>query len=312
MDRKSESKSNLNESTLPLLDEDVNKEKIELQDQVDKSAESTEAAAESKADDAAAEAKKKKEEEKERKRQQKLEEEEKKKQAKLEKQKKKEEEKELKKQKEAEKKAAKEAAKANGSANVSGGNGVAGGKSWNAYNQFTVGINLLDRDERTINEHVNVNFEDIIGEPDAAQGFDGAYRLSFGVFQFIRFWVYRILMTILSVPFALFWALTFAFLSLVSVWVLTPAFRVLDIVFYFVHRIWNALVRTFLDPVFSSISLVRSQSKPLNVTPTPTYSGKSVFRSGAKYNQLSTSETVASYTKTGDDDQVALNIESQN
>ena len=74
MDRKSESKSNLNESTLPLLDEDVNKEKIELEekDQTDKAAESTEANADdAKGDDAADAAKKKKEEEKERKRQQK-------------------------------------------------------------------------------------------------------------------------------------------------------------------------------------------------------------------------------------------------
>lgn len=92
MDRKSDSKSNLNESTLPLLDEEVNKEKIELQEQTDKSTEATETSAESaKADEAAEAAKKKKEEEKERKRQQKIEEEEKKKQQKLEKQKKKEE-----------------------------------------------------------------------------------------------------------------------------------------------------------------------------------------------------------------------------
>ena len=92
MDRKSESKSNLNESILPLLDEDVNKEKIELaeKDQNNKAAESTETE-ETKGEDAADAAKKKKEEEKERKRQQKLEEEEKKKQQKLEKQKKKEE-----------------------------------------------------------------------------------------------------------------------------------------------------------------------------------------------------------------------------
>lgn len=156
----------------------------------------------------------------------------------------------MKKQKEAEKKAAKEAAKANGTANVSGGNAANNCKNWNAYNQFTVGINLLDRDERSVNEHVNLNFEDLIGEPDAAQGFDGAYRLSFGIFQFIRFWVYRILMTILSVPFALLWALVFALLSLVSVWVLTPAFRVLDIFFYFVHRVSSCL----FTPHFKTIS----------------------------------------------------------
>lgn len=82
-----------------------------------------------------------------------------------------------------------------------------------------------------------VNFEDIIGEPDAAQGFDGAYRLAFGLFSFVRFWVYRLLAVILAVPLALVWAVVFALLTLVSVWLLTPAFRVLDIAFYFVHRV---------------------------------------------------------------------------
>lgn len=89
--------------------------------------------------------------------------------------------------------------------------------------------------------NLQVNFEDIIGEPDAAQGFDGAYRLSFGLFSFVRFWIYRILMTILAVPLALVWAVVFALLTLVSVWLLTPAFRVLDIAFYFVHRVSDTL-----------------------------------------------------------------------
>lgn len=62
---------------------------------------------------------------------------------------------EAEKQKKAEKKAALEAAKANGTA--SGGPSSSGGQgNLPTYNQFTVGINLLDRDERSVNEHVNV------------------------------------------------------------------------------------------------------------------------------------------------------------
>ena len=93
MDRKSDSKTNLNESTLPLLEDEANKEKIELESKLD-----THVTNEEKAnvddganDDSVDAAKKRKEEEKERKRQQKLEEDEKKKQQKLEKQKRKDE-----------------------------------------------------------------------------------------------------------------------------------------------------------------------------------------------------------------------------
>lgn len=98
MDRKTDSKSNLNESTLPLLD-DAEKEKIELKSaaaggeaEASKAEGSVDEAAEkAAAEDALDAAKKKKEEEKERKRQAKLAEEEKKKALKAEKAKKKEE-----------------------------------------------------------------------------------------------------------------------------------------------------------------------------------------------------------------------------
>lgn len=75
-------------------------------------------------------------------------------------------------------------------------------------------------------------------------------------------------------------------------------------------------MRTLLDPLFTSIALVRAQGvKPLNQTPVATCSGKAVYKgcgSGAGYSALSTSETVASYTKTGEDggDQVALNLDN--
>lgn len=60
----------------------------------------------------------------------------------------------MKKQKKAEKQAALEAAKA---ANGDLAGNESGGKNWNRLNQFSVGINLLDRDEKSINDHVNVN-----------------------------------------------------------------------------------------------------------------------------------------------------------
>ena len=52
------------------------------------------------------------------------------------------------------KKAAQEAAKTNGSANISGNST---NRRWTDYDKFTVGINLLDRDERSVNDHVNVS-----------------------------------------------------------------------------------------------------------------------------------------------------------
>jgi len=82
---------------------------------------------------------------------------------------------------------------------------------------FTVGLNVLDRDEKGINEHVNLTFDDIIGETDANQGFEFIWRLSFLLFNFTKFWLYRIIAALLAIPLALIWAVVFALINLISV-----------------------------------------------------------------------------------------------
>jgi len=121
---------------------------------------------------------------------------------------------------------------------------------------FTVGLNVLDRDEKRINDHVNVQFEDIIGEPDPTHGFEFIWRLTFLIFNVTRFWVYRFVAAILAIPFALFWAIIFAFINISTIWCCTPSLRVFDLLLHYVHRVWSGLIRTLLDPIFSSAGLL--------------------------------------------------------
>jgi len=121
---------------------------------------------------------------------------------------------------------------------------------------FTVGLNVLDRDEKHINDHVNILFEDVIGEPDPTQGFEFVWRLTYLLFNATRFWFYRILAAIIAIPLALLWAIVFALINLGTIWCFTPSFRIFDIIIHYLHRIWSGLVRCFLDPFFSSAALL--------------------------------------------------------
>jgi hypothetical protein len=120
---------------------------------------------------------------------------------------------------------------------------------------FTVGLNVLDRDEKHINDHVNILFEDVIGEPDPTHGFEFVWRLTYLLFNATRFWFYRFVAAIIAIPLALLWAIIFAFINLGTVWCCTPSLRIFDIVLHYIHRIWSGLVRTFLDPFFASGAL---------------------------------------------------------
>jgi len=121
---------------------------------------------------------------------------------------------------------------------------------------FTVGLNVLDRDEKRINEHVNILFEDVIGEPDPTHGFEFVWRLTYLLFNATRFWFYRILASIIAIPLALLWAIIFAFINLATIWCFTPSFRIYDIILHYLYRIWSGLIRCLLDPFFNSAALL--------------------------------------------------------
>jgi len=121
---------------------------------------------------------------------------------------------------------------------------------------FTIGLNVLDRDEKRINEYVNILFEDVIGEPDPTHGFEFVWRLTYLLFNATRFWFYRIIAAIIAIPLALFWAVIFALISLSTIWCFTPSFRIFDITIHYIHRIWSGLIRCFLDPFFNSAALL--------------------------------------------------------
>jgi len=121
---------------------------------------------------------------------------------------------------------------------------------------FTVGLNVLDRDEKHINDFVNIPFEHLIGEPDPTHGFEFVWRLVFLLFNATRFWFYRIIAAIIAIPLALLWAIIFAFLNVFVVWFVTPALRLFDIFLHFANRIWSGLIRCVLDPFFNSGALL--------------------------------------------------------
>lgn len=133
---------------------------------------------------------------------------------------------------------------------------------------LTIGLNLLDRDEKHVNDHVNLVFEDVLAEPDASHGFDGAWKLTYLVFSTTRLWCYRLLSALLALPCGLTWGLLFSLLSLLHVWFFTPVLSIFDVLLHVVRRVWGGLVRTLLDPVFQSIGKVAGD---VRVTRTQVY-----------------------------------------
>ncbi|XP_013790205.1 caveolin-1-like, partial [Limulus polyphemus] len=101
---------------------------------------------------------------------------------------------------------------------------------------LTIGLNLLDRDEKHINDHINVVFEDVVAEPEANQGFDDVWRVGYLTFSLTKHWIYRILAILVVVPCSILWGLVFSLLALLNVWFVTPLLKFIDVILNIVKR----------------------------------------------------------------------------
>jgi hypothetical protein len=129
----------------------------------------------------------------------------------------------------------------------------------NFLDELTMGLNLLDRDERRINEPVNLAYGDVIAEPDASHGLEGPWRISFATFTFLKTWLYSFLAAILGVPLSIVWSIVFALITFAHIWLVTPVLRIVDVVFGVIRRLVIILTTTFLEPIFIAIGGALSQ-----------------------------------------------------
>merc|ERR1712218_216982 len=93
------------------------------------------------------------------------------------------------------------------------------------------GLDMGARDKDGINVEVDLDFSDVLAEPSSAHGFDPLWRLSFILFSNTKLWLYRLLSALLVLPLSLLWAVVFALITIVYVWVVRPVIKIVEVVF---------------------------------------------------------------------------------
>ena len=84
-----------------------------------------------------------------------------------------------------------------------------------------------------------MDFDDVLAEVGSSQGFDPIWQISFVLFTQTKLWLYRIFAALVAVPATLLWALIFALITVVYVWILAPALRLFDLGVAVARRVRN-------------------------------------------------------------------------
>ncbi|KFD54381.1 hypothetical protein M514_04724 [Trichuris suis] len=105
---------------------------------------------------------------------------------------------------------------------------------------------------------IGLSFEDIMAEPDGYHSWDWVWKGTNKVFVGTRKVFYRLLAFIVAFPCAVLWALIFALLTCLNVWLLTPLARALAIPAVCIAKVWAFVIQSIFDPLFRSCGLLYS------------------------------------------------------
>lgn len=117
---------------------------------------------------------------------------------------------------------------------------------------LSFGLNVWDRDEKSINGHVHIMFDDVLAEPTGAHSFEPIWRGSFVLFDYTKVWVYRFLTAIFAWPLAFIWGIIFALACAFNNFIFAPFFKIFTLIFFWIGRVWGTFFREIFYPIFDS------------------------------------------------------------
>merc|ERR1739844_707202 len=121
---------------------------------------------------------------------------------------------------------------------------------------MTTDLDMAARDKEGINIEIDLDFADVLAEPNSAHGFDPLWRLSFILFSQTKMWLYRILSALLVLPLSIVWAVIFALATIAYVWLLRPVIKIAEVCFAVIKRVWVAALGATVEPLCAALGAV--------------------------------------------------------
>ncbi|XP_076133110.1 caveolin-2 isoform X2 [Alosa pseudoharengus] len=110
------------------------------------------------------------------------------------------------------------------------------------------------RDPYGVNQHLKVEFSDVLAEPVSAHTYDRVWVYSGIGFESARIWGYRCLTVLCAVPVSLLSGCLLALLACLHIWCVMPCIQVCHTCLPCVRSIWMSVINIFIRPFCESVS----------------------------------------------------------
>ncbi|XP_060078224.1 caveolin-1-like [Ylistrum balloti] len=120
-------------------------------------------------------------------------------------------------------------------------------------------LDMENRDPNSLNDNVQVSFEDVLGEPVGINSIDCVWKNSYWCFNCGKNCCYKFMTCLCGICIALYWGCEFAIIAFDQIWCITPSLRVFSIYCGCAQKFFGTVVNCFLAPVCETFGLMFSK-----------------------------------------------------
>ncbi|XP_018581054.1 caveolin-2 [Scleropages formosus] len=110
------------------------------------------------------------------------------------------------------------------------------------------------RDPYDINQHLKIDFSDVLAEPPSTHSADRVWIYSSIGFESVRIWSYRCISALCALPLSLLSGCLFAWLACLHIWCVMPCVQVCHSCLPCIRSLWLSVVNIFIAPFCLSVS----------------------------------------------------------
>ncbi|CAF1059044.1 unnamed protein product [Brachionus calyciflorus] len=130
-------------------------------------------------------------------------------------------------------------------------------------------VDLINRDPQQMNNYIQVEFDDVLAEPNGTHSAECVWRNSHKCFTCGKNLCYKILTILTGIFVALGWGCTFACVSYGVIWCIAPCMRLLHVCLNPTKKILSIILSSFCGPIMSVQALIFSRIHVTNSTGEP-------------------------------------------
>ncbi|KAL4226694.1 hypothetical protein ACF0H5_014674 [Mactra antiquata] len=120
-------------------------------------------------------------------------------------------------------------------------------------------LDMENRDPNNLNDHLQVSFEDVFGEPEGVRAMDCVWSNSYKCFEFWKGCIYKLCTFLCGLCIAACWGCEFGGIALNHVWCWTPCMRDFSICVGCYQKLFGTCISCCLNPLCEGCGRLFSQ-----------------------------------------------------